>query len=79
LNKKKPDVVFKPKTAGGVTINATVQLHHIDEKLIKSILQGYKIHNCDVMIREDITVDEFIDVLLGTRKYVPCLYCYNKV
>lgn len=29
------------QTAGGVTINATVQLHHIDEKLIKSILQGY--------------------------------------
>lgn len=34
--------------------------------------------NCDVMIREDITVDQFIDVLLGNRKYVPCLYVYNK-
>ncbi len=31
------------------------------------------------MIREDITDDEFIDVLLGTRKYIPCLYVYNKV
>jgi len=30
------------------------------------------------MIREDITVDQFIDVLLGNRKYVPCLYVYNK-
>ncbi|KAG8688094.1 Developmentally-regulated GTP-binding protein 2 [Ceratobasidium sp. 423] len=37
------------------------------------------IHNCDVMIREDITIDEFIDVLLGNRKYVPCLYVYNKI
>lgn len=26
-----------------------------------------------------ITDDEFIDVLLGTRKYLPCLYIYNKV
>ena len=26
-----------------------------------------------------ITPDEFIDVLLGTRKYVPCLYVFNKV
>ncbi|KAL0950740.1 hypothetical protein HGRIS_007514 [Hohenbuehelia grisea] len=38
-----------------------------------------KLHNCDVMIREDITTDEFIDVLIGTRKYMPCLYVYNKV
>ncbi|KAJ1310150.1 hypothetical protein OPQ81_006895 [Rhizoctonia solani] len=79
LNKTKPDVVFKQKTAGGITINATVKLTKIDEKAIKTILAGYKIHNCDVMIREDITIDEFIDVLLGNRKYVPCLYVYNKV
>lgn len=31
------------------------------------------------MIREDITTDEFIDVLIGTRKYIPCLYVYNKI
>ena len=52
-----------------------------------------KLHNCDVMIREDvriytpsvavgtnpfnkITIDEFIDVLIGTRKYMPCLCTY---
>ncbi|CAE6398229.1 unnamed protein product [Rhizoctonia solani] len=79
LNKSKPDVVFKQKAAGGITINATVKLTKIDEKAIRTILAGYKIHNCDVMIREDITIDEFIDVLLGTRKYVPCLYVYNKI
>jgi len=31
------------------------------------------------MIRKDITTDEFIDVLIGTRKYIPCLYVYNKI
>jgi len=31
------------------------------------------------MIREDITTDDFIDVLIGTRKYIPCLYVYNKI
>jgi len=79
LNKSKPDVVFKQKSAGGITINATVKLTKIDEKVIRTILQGYKIHNCDVMIREDITVDEFIDVLIGTRKYIPAISVYNKV
>ncbi|GAB1517395.1 Ribosome-interacting GTPase 2 [Rhizoctonia solani] len=42
LNKSKPDVVFKQKAAGGITINATVKLTKIDEKAIRTILAGYK-------------------------------------
>ena len=33
----------------------------------------------DVYIREDVTVDEFIDVLIGNRRYIRCLYVYNKI
>ncbi|EIM92692.1 developmentally regulated GTP-binding protein [Stereum hirsutum FP-91666 SS1] len=79
LNKQRPDVVFKRKTTGGITLTATVKLTKTDEKTIRTILASYKLHNCDVMIREDITTDEFIDVLIGTRKYIPCLYVYNKI
>ncbi|KAJ6501645.1 P-loop containing nucleoside triphosphate hydrolase protein, partial [Mycena vitilis] len=79
LNKQKPDVVFKRRTTGGITFTSTVKLTHTDEKTIRTILAGYKLHNCDVMIREDITTDDFIDVLIGTRKYIPCLYVYNKI
>ncbi|KAF9023403.1 developmentally regulated GTP-binding protein [Hymenopellis radicata] len=79
LNKQKPDVVFKRRTTGGITFTSTVKLTKTDEKTIRTILAGYKLHNCDVMIREDITTDEFIDVLIGTRKYIPCVYVYNKI
>jgi len=79
INRKKPDVVFKKKTTGGIMISTTVKLTKTDEKTIRTILAGYKLHNCDIMIREDITTDQFIDVLIGTRKYIPCLYVYNKI
>lgn len=81
LNCSRPDIVFKQKTAGGITINATVPLTKIGdpERAIRGVLQAYKLHNADVMIREDITLDDFVDVILGSRKYVPCLYCYNKI
>ncbi|GAA6048086.1 hypothetical protein JCM3770_000184 [Rhodotorula araucariae] len=79
LNRKQPDLVFKPKTAGGITINSTVPLTRTDERTIRSILQSYKMHNADVMIREDVSTDDVIDVILGNRKYVPCLYVYNKI
>ena len=36
-------------------------------------------HNLEVLIREDVTTDQVIDVLNGQRKYVKCLYAYNKV
>ncbi|WVQ93331.1 hypothetical protein IAU59_000399 [Kwoniella sp. CBS 9459] len=79
LNTRPPDVVFKPKAAGGVTITCTVKLTKTDERTLRSILQTYKIHSADVMIREDISTDEFIDVLLGTRKYIPALTVINKI
>ncbi|TIA75912.1 hypothetical protein E3P77_03901 [Wallemia ichthyophaga] len=79
LNKKRPDVQIKKKKTGGVTINCPVELTHTDQRTLRTILQEYKIHNADIMIREDITADDFIDVVLGNRKYMNCVYAYNKI
>ena len=35
-------------------------------------------HNAEVLVREDVGVDELIDVIEGNRKYVRCLYVWNK-
>lgn len=32
-----------------------------------------------VILREDITVDQFIDVIEGNRAYIPVLYVFNKI
>jgi small GTP-binding protein len=79
VNKQKPNVYFKVKKGGGFSFTATCKLTHLNEQLAYQILQSYKIHNADVLVREDVTVDEFIDVVLGNRKYLRCVYCYNKV
>lgn len=79
LNQKPPDVHIKSKMAGGITINATVPLTKIDNKMISQILQSFRMHNADVMIRDDINVDQFIDCVMEDRSYIKCLYCYNKI
>lgn len=79
LNKRPPDVYFRPKQSGGVAFTATVPLTKITEKVAMSILKEYKIHNADLLVREDITVDELIDVIDGNRQYIPCLYLYSKI
>lgn len=81
LNQKPPGIYLKKKKAGGVQVNNTVVggLTKIDEKTVSRILQEYKIHHAEVLFREDCNVDQLIDVLEGNRKYVRCLYVYNKV
>ncbi|KAJ8793698.1 hypothetical protein J1605_003509 [Eschrichtius robustus] len=38
-----------------------------------------EIFNAEVLFREDCSPDEFIDVIMGNRVYMPCLYVYNKI
>lgn len=54
---------------------------YLDEKMLYNILRDYKILNCDVLIRdENATVDDFIDTIMAPhRKYIKCLYAYNKI
>jgi ribosome-interacting GTPase 1 len=47
--------------------------------MVKNIFQEYKIHNAHVTFRGDHDVDELIDVIEGNRKYIQCLYVYNKI
>ncbi len=79
LNKRRPNIYFKLKAGGGLGFTATCKLTHLNEKLAQHILHEYKYYNAEVIVREDVTVDEFIDVIVGSRKYLRCLYVYNKI
>ena len=79
LNQQPPEIQVVRKKTGGITFTATCDLTHVDDRIVYQILHEYKIHNADVMFRGDHTVDELIDVIEGNRKYVPCLYVFNKV
>lgn len=79
VDQEPPDVVIKKVDRGGIRINSTVELEYIDEDTIKSIMDEYKIHNAMVLIRENVTVDQFIDVVAGNRSYVRSMVVVNKV
>ncbi|RLN90530.1 hypothetical protein BBJ28_00000765 [Nothophytophthora sp. Chile5] len=75
LNRQPPDIYFRKKNGGGITFNSTLRL----TKTVYKILHEYKLHNCEVLFREDCSTDDLIDVIEGNRKYVKCLYVYNKI
>lgn len=37
---------------------------------VKRVLSEYKVHNCEVLVREDVSVDDIVDVVQGNRKWV---------
>lgn len=79
LNRGPPAIYFKKKKTGGIAVNSMLPLTHLDDRMISRVLQEYKIHNCDLLFKEDSTVDDLIDVIEGNRRYMRCLYVYNKV
>ena len=79
LNQRFPDVKIAKKSRGGVDIASTVPLTAIDTETCTGILKEFRIFNADVVIREDITVDQFIDVVEANKKYLPAIITINKM
>lgn len=80
LNTQPPNVYYKQNTQGGIAFTATCPLTIITEKLVHHILHEYKIYHAEIVVREDINMDQLIDVIQGGNvKYLKCLYVYNKI
>jgi len=79
LNKEPPNITVKKKERGGMNFSTTTKLTHLNEDLVRTILQEYRILSADVRINCDATPDELIDVIEGNRVYMPCVYALNKI
>jgi len=80
LNRRPPDVVVTrspPSGKGGVTV--ACKLTKISESTVKGILDVYKLHSANVLIREDVDADGLIDAVAGNRHYAPALVVLNKI
>lgn len=79
VDEKPPNVVIEPTPSGGIAVTATVKLTKISEQLVKDMLRVYGVNSARVVIREDVSDEQLIDVLLGNRVYMPSLTIMNKI
>ena len=82
INQEPPDVKFVKKEKGGIGYQESVlQTKGMNADVARLICKEYKVSCAEIILREDITVDQFIDVLEGTnnRSYMPVLYVFNKI
>jgi small GTP-binding protein len=79
LNKKPPNIHFKRKDKGGINFQSMTGGGELDLETCKSVLGEYRIHNADIIVRCDASVDDLIDIIEGNRVYIPAIYCLNKI
>ena len=79
LNERPADVTLTKANRGGLTINATVKLTKLDEELIADICREWGYLNGTIVVRQDVSEDQLIDVLAGNRVYVKALVVVNKI
>ena len=79
LNQRPPQIILNRKDRGGINITYACTVTKLDKRMITNICKEYKIVSADITLREDATVDQFIDVIEGNRRYCPALYVLNKI
>jgi ribosome-interacting GTPase 1 len=80
MNQTYPNVKLIKKENGGIGYQEMVpQTKGMNSEVCRMVLKEYKISCAEVILREDITVDQFIDVIEGNRAYIPVLYVFNKI
>ena len=77
MNKVLPEVFIKKKSKGGIQIGKTVPLE-MDDETIRKVLWEFKINNADILIRSKINIDDLIDVIESSKKYLPAITCITK-
>ena len=79
VNQKKPDVRIEKASRGGISIGSTVKLTKLDEKTIEGVLREFDVNNASIVIREDIDVDQLIDIIEANKAYIPSIVVLNKI
>jgi len=79
INQKPPDVTITRSNKGGLALTTSVKLTKLTHATVKGIAEEYGLSNGGILIREDVTDDQLIDVLTGDRRYVRSLVVLNKV
>jgi small GTP-binding protein len=79
INKRPPKARIKKTSKGGIAVGSTVSLTKLDSDMVKTVLSEYRVHNAEVLIREDVSVDELIDAVAKNRVYTKGLIVINKM
>jgi len=76
-NTEAPKIKIEKKGRGGINISSTVDLD-LEEDTVRDLMHQRGYGNAEVIIRESMDLDRFIDGLMDNRRYIPSINVVNK-
>ncbi len=77
INQDPPRMKVEKKDRGGLKVSSTAELE-MEESTVKELMRDNGYVNADVVIREDMDIDRFLDGLMDNRLYIPAVTAVNK-
>ena len=78
-DEEKPRVSVEKRGSGGIIVTDLAGATSVDEEGVRQILREYGLHNAHVTLRQDVSYDQLLDVLMDNCVYIPTLTVMNKV
>ncbi len=78
LNQNPPRVEIEKKIKGGINISKAINCQLTDNEII-AVLNEFGYNSADITIKENISVEQLIDVVASNRKYAKALFVLNKI
>lgn len=79
VDQRPPNITIEKTDSGGISVTSQVKLTKMSEQLVKEVLRVYDVNSARVLLREDIDEEQLLDVLSGSRIYIPSLTVMNKI
>lgn len=78
INQRPPRIVVTRADRGGLTVSSTVRQGRLSPELATDIAREFGLHNGEIVLRQDASAEELIDVIAGNRVYVAAILAINK-
>lgn len=79
LNQRSPNVKITKTFRGGIDVGSTVPLKKMTKDTVAGVMREMGYVNATVVLREDINVDQLIDVIEANKVYTRALTVVNKI
>ncbi len=79
LDRYPPLISVSLLRSGGLALNSTVPLTHLDAEMARDIAREFKVVNAQIIAHQDITAEDLIDHLSGKCVYIPSVVVCNKM
>ena len=78
LNSSPPNGRVSKTGIGGIIVVSPAE-QELDEDTIKDIVRSFGYVNAEVVLREKMTIDQIVDLMVGTRVYLSALTVITKI